>query len=357
MPLPDVAMLERAQTAGVASGVLVGDGAIVAAVVPVGGGRRRRFDVPDAGDVARRRRTCEGDRRPGPAVRRPRADFGRGHRRPAGGHGAAGRQGERTGARAIAEAAGWRCRRRWGRSCGSGSCIHPRRRRPRTACRCCSAVGGVVLGVVAFLLRRGRRRGARQPGLPAARRSGRPGGRVAADDRRRGRAQAARDAAVRAGRGDGPPADRDVRRAAPARCGAAPPGRGGIAAAPSSGRGVVSRARARRDGVEHVRALPAAGAAGRGRDGRALHRRLHGAEGFRRVFVVKRLRPQVARNRAAVEQFIDEAKLGSTLVHSNIVPVFDFGRSATSTSWRRSTSSGATSARLATATSSGRRAR
>jgi serine/threonine-protein kinase len=53
---------------------------------------------------------------------------------------------------------------------------------------------------------------------------------------------------------------------------------------------------------------------------------LHGAEGFRRVFVVKRLRPEVARNRAAVEQFIDEAKMGSTLVHSNIVPVFDFGR-------------------------------
>jgi len=53
---------------------------------------------------------------------------------------------------------------------------------------------------------------------------------------------------------------------------------------------------------------------------------LHGAEGFRRVYVVKRLRPEVARNRAAVEQFIDEAKLGSTLVHSNIVPVFDFGK-------------------------------
>jgi len=53
---------------------------------------------------------------------------------------------------------------------------------------------------------------------------------------------------------------------------------------------------------------------------------LHGAEGFRRVYVVKRLRPEVARNRSAVEQFIDEAKLGSTLVHSNIVPVFDFGK-------------------------------
>src|SRR5262245_66043553 len=40
MPLPDVPMLERAQTAGVASGVLVGDNALIVAVVPVGNGRR-----------------------------------------------------------------------------------------------------------------------------------------------------------------------------------------------------------------------------------------------------------------------------------------------------------------------------
>jgi len=36
MPLPDVPMLERARTAGVASGVLVGDNALIVAVVPVG---------------------------------------------------------------------------------------------------------------------------------------------------------------------------------------------------------------------------------------------------------------------------------------------------------------------------------
>ena len=53
---------------------------------------------------------------------------------------------------------------------------------------------------------------------------------------------------------------------------------------------------------------------------------LAGPEGFQRTFVLKRLKPELARNRAAVDQFIDEAKLGSTLVHSNIVPVFDFGR-------------------------------
>src|SRR5579863_6518263 len=37
---------------------------------------------------------------------------------------------------------------------------------------------------------------------------------------------------------------------------------------------------------------------------------LHGAEGFRRLFVIKRLRPELVRSRNAVEQFIDEAKLG-----------------------------------------------
>jgi hypothetical protein len=51
-----------------------------------------------------------------------------------------------------------------------------------------------------------------------------------------------------------------------------------------------------------------------------------GAEGFRRTFVVKRLRLELARDPAVVAQFIDEANLGSNLVHSNIIPVFDFGK-------------------------------
>jgi len=51
-----------------------------------------------------------------------------------------------------------------------------------------------------------------------------------------------------------------------------------------------------------------------------------GAEGFRRKFVVKRLRPELSGDAAVVAQFIDEANLASTLVHSNIVPVFDFGK-------------------------------
>jgi hypothetical protein len=53
---------------------------------------------------------------------------------------------------------------------------------------------------------------------------------------------------------------------------------------------------------------------------------LEGAEGFQRILVIKRLRPELTRSRGAVEQFIDEAKLGSTLAHPNIVPVFDFGK-------------------------------
>ena len=52
----------------------------------------------------------------------------------------------------------------------------------------------------------------------------------------------------------------------------------------------------------------------------------HGAEGFVRHFVVKRMHPHLARSRDAVNQFIDEGRLQSGLVHSNIVPVFDFGR-------------------------------
>lgn len=54
----------------------------------------------------------------------------------------------------------------------------------------------------------------------------------------------------------------------------------------------------------------------------------HGVEGFTRVFVLKRLRPELARDKEAVGQFIDEARMQASLVHSNIVPVFDFGRVA-----------------------------
>ena len=54
----------------------------------------------------------------------------------------------------------------------------------------------------------------------------------------------------------------------------------------------------------------------------------HGVEGFSRVFVLKRLRPELAHDKEAIGQFIDEARMQASLVHSNIVPVFDFGRVA-----------------------------
>jgi serine/threonine protein kinase len=41
---------------------------------------------------------------------------------------------------------------------------------------------------------------------------------------------------------------------------------------------------------------------------------------------VKRLRAELSREPSVVAQFIDEANLGSSLVHSNIIPVFDFGK-------------------------------
>jgi len=50
-----------------------------------------------------------------------------------------------------------------------------------------------------------------------------------------------------------------------------------------------------------------------------------GPEGFSRSFVVKRLKPELAHQKEAVAQFIDEARVQASLVHSNVVPVFDFG--------------------------------
>ena len=79
MPLPDVAMLQRAHTAGVASGVLIGDSALIVALVPVGAAPGR-FDLPRAGDAARRAGSPEGDWCAGHVIRRHAADFGGGQR-------------------------------------------------------------------------------------------------------------------------------------------------------------------------------------------------------------------------------------------------------------------------------------
>ena len=53
---------------------------------------------------------------------------------------------------------------------------------------------------------------------------------------------------------------------------------------------------------------------------------LEGAEGFRRLVVVKRLKAELAASQEAVNQFVDEARLGASLTHANIIPVLDFGR-------------------------------
>ena len=53
---------------------------------------------------------------------------------------------------------------------------------------------------------------------------------------------------------------------------------------------------------------------------------LRGAQGFNRLFVIKRLRGELAHQSAAVSEFVEGAQLGSSLVHSNIIPIYDFGR-------------------------------
>ena len=51
-----------------------------------------------------------------------------------------------------------------------------------------------------------------------------------------------------------------------------------------------------------------------------------GAENFRRAFVIKLLHSTALRTESLVKMFIDEAKLASSLVHGNIIPVYDFGK-------------------------------
>ena len=50
-----------------------------------------------------------------------------------------------------------------------------------------------------------------------------------------------------------------------------------------------------------------------------------GVEGFTRIVRAQAPAPELARDKDAVAQFIDEARLQADLVHSNVVPVFDFG--------------------------------
>ncbi len=53
--------------------------------------------------------------------------------------------------------------------------------------------------------------------------------------------------------------------------------------------------------------------------------RTTGAESFSRPVVIKRILPQLVRDRDAVQMFLDEARLGARLHHEHIVPVLDLG--------------------------------
>jgi serine/threonine-protein kinase len=51
-----------------------------------------------------------------------------------------------------------------------------------------------------------------------------------------------------------------------------------------------------------------------------------GVEGFRRAFVIKRLRPEKSDSNELVRMFCDEARLCALLHHPNVVQVYDFGQ-------------------------------
>ena len=53
--------------------------------------------------------------------------------------------------------------------------------------------------------------------------------------------------------------------------------------------------------------------------------RSHGAEGFSRPLVIKRMLPALAQDKRIVQMFLDEARLGARLSHPNIVQVLDLG--------------------------------
>jgi len=53
---------------------------------------------------------------------------------------------------------------------------------------------------------------------------------------------------------------------------------------------------------------------------------LCGAEGFSRLLVIKRLHPELAREPEAVAEFVDAARRSASLVHSNLVPIYELGQ-------------------------------
>ncbi len=53
--------------------------------------------------------------------------------------------------------------------------------------------------------------------------------------------------------------------------------------------------------------------------------RLAGAQGFEKLVALKRIHPHLAKDKACVEMFLDEAKIASRITHPNVCSVFDFG--------------------------------
>jgi serine/threonine protein kinase len=64
---------------------------------------------------------------------------------------------------------------------------------------------------------------------------------------------------------------------------------------------------------------------GRGGMAEVFKARVTGPAGFQRVFVVKRILPQLSDDPAFIEMFIQEAKMSARLSHANIVQVFELG--------------------------------
>ena len=266
------------------------------------------------GDAARGAGPAEGDRRAGHAVRRP-ARRCRSRAAPASSRRCRGLvgQGGARGARRIR-------RRRGSRSATPVGpklwlwVLHPAHggAPASDACRCCSAVVAVRAG-------RGgvpapRAAGAAQAAAAPAPATGGSGVQVFGSPRHR--ANAVRTSASAAARSrtsaerDRPPADRDRQERRPRPVSSARrPGAPASRAAPRSWPTSIPSAR----GSTPARAPSAATACSNGwaRAGwrSSTRRSCTAPRASARVYVVKRLRPEVARNRAAVEQFIDEAKL------------------------------------------------